>query len=80
MAPVAALAMFGAAGIAKADEVTGKITELDEAGGEIVIEDGTRYSLGGAKYEGIAVGDTVMIEFADVEGDLAATFIVKVEG
>lgn len=80
LAPVAALSFLVAAGSATADDVTGKVVELDVENAEIELDNGIRYSLIGAKYEGVSAGDTVKVEYADVEGDLQASLVVKVEG
>ncbi len=71
---VLALALSGAAGLADAAEIAGKLAAMD--GNRIMLEDGTIFVLDqGISAESLTPGASVVITYKERDGQLVATAI-----
>ena len=69
-----ALALIGAAGLAEAAEIAGKLAAMD--GNRIMLEDGTIFVLDqGISAESLKPGASVVITYEERDGQLVATAI-----
>ncbi len=69
-----ALTLLGAAGLAEAAEITGKLAARD--GNRIMLEDGTIFVLDpGVSAESLKPGASVVITYEERDGQLVATAI-----
>ena len=58
----------------QADEATGKVTAVDPISGQIMLEDGTTFTLAeGVSMEGLEPGTEVTVSFEEQDGQLIAT-------
>ena len=70
-----ALALLGAAGLAEAAEIAGKLAAMD--GNRITLEDGTIFVLDqGVSAETLKPGASVVITYEERDGQLVATAII----
>lgn len=74
IAPVAALAFLVSAGIAYAEDASGKIASVDAQ--TITLEDGTAFTIGeGVMVEGLEPGTEVTVSYEEQDGQKTATSV-----
>ena len=73
-APFAALAFVFSIAIAQADETAGKVAQVDPAARQIMLEDGTVFTIAeGVSMEGLEPGTEVTVSYEEQDGQLIAT-------
>ncbi len=80
VAPLFALALALAVGIANAEQAKGIVKDLNPQAASLTLEDGTQFSLPeGIDLEGIKAGDEVTVAYETKEGKKVAKEVVKAE-
>ena len=80
LAALSAFAFLAGAGIAVAEEATGKIQAVDETTRTITLEDGTTYTVAeGVSLEGLESGKEVTVSFDEEGGQNVAKEIKTME-
>jgi hypothetical protein len=70
---LSAIALFAFAGPALAEDVSGKIQDLNEEARTITLEDGSSYQLGsGVSLEGLSIGQEVTLSVEEEDGQMVA--------
>jgi Cu/Ag efflux protein CusF len=77
---VSALALMSAAGMALANEATGKIQSVDEEQMTLILDSGETFTFAeGLSIEGLEEGTEVKVAYEEQDGQLKATAIEPVE-
>ncbi len=77
---LSAVALFAFAGPAIAEDVSGKIHEINEEAKTITLEDGSSYQLGaGVDLEGLSIGQEVTLSVEDEDGQMVAQDVEPAE-
>ncbi|MCG8361151.1 MAG: DUF1344 domain-containing protein [Kiloniellales bacterium] len=74
LAALGALAMLGFAGIAQAEDASGRVATMDAT--MLILEDGTAFTIGeGVSVEGLQPGTEVTVSYEEIDGQKVATQI-----
>ena len=74
LAALGALAMLGFAGIAQAEDASGRVATMDAT--MLILEDGTAFTIGeGVSVEGLQPGTGVTVSYEEIDGQKVATQI-----
>ena len=77
-AALAGIAMLGLAGVANAEEASGKVVAME--GGVLILEDGTSFTISeGVSTEGLQPGMDVTVSYEDQGGERVATGVAPAQ-
>ena len=78
LAALGILALVGLAGIAQAEETSGRVATMDSR--MLVLEDGSAFTIGeGVSLEGLQPGTSVTVSFEEIDGQKVATRVAPKE-